>query len=67
MPIIMLIMQLWQQTDRLLVKPPVTLALAWALVGVMVLIHLDPSVVPLLRRPFQDMCLQPGWLEGGWW
>lgn len=59
--LIMMLMQLWQQIDRLPAKPPVTLAL----VGFMVVIHLDPSVVPLLGRPFQDMCLQPAAILGG--
>ena len=45
--------QLWQQVERLPVKPLVTLAV----IGLMVVAHVNPAVVPFLDYPESTMCM----------
>mmetsp|Transcript_17409 Transcript_17409/g.50844 ORF Transcript_17409/g.50844 Transcript_17409/m.50844 type:complete len:309 (-) Transcript_17409:51-977(-) len=53
--VLLLLGQLYQQVERLPVKPPVTLGL----IMLNVICHVQPSAVPLLDIPLREICLQP--------
>jgi len=53
--VLLLLAQLYQQIDRLPIKPPVTLGL----ILLNVVCHVQPSAIPPLDVPIAELCLQP--------